>query len=86
MEIFRENHDVICLVILDAHMPSMEGMEVYHEIRTISPEKRVILCSGYTDEVMDGQEAFDRNLHFIAKPFMPKELLMKIREVLENAG
>jgi DNA-binding NtrC family response regulator len=64
----------------------MKGMNVYHEIRSISPDERVIVCSGYTADVMEGQEAFDKNLHFISKPFMPKELLMKIREVLENAG
>jgi DNA-binding response OmpR family regulator len=33
---------------------------------------------------MEGQGELDHNLHFIAKPFMPKELLMKIREVLED--
>jgi CheY-like chemotaxis protein len=82
---FRECRDKIRLVILDAIMPHMKGMDVYREIRALSPDQRVILCSGYTSDVMQGQGTDDHNLHFIAKPFMPKELLMKIREVLENA-
>lgn len=86
LEKFRECRDAIRLVILDAVMPHLKGMDVYREIRTMSPESQVILCSGYEIDVMEGQEALDRNLHFIAKPFMPKELLMKIMEVLENAG
>ncbi|MDA8427955.1 MAG: PAS domain S-box protein [Geobacteraceae bacterium] len=82
---FREHCQEISLVILDAVMPGMKGMDVYQEIRTVSPEKRVIICSGYTADIMEGREDLDQHLHFIAKPFMPKELLMKIREVLENA-
>lgn len=85
LEKFRECHSAIRLVILDAVMPHMKGMEVYREIRTMSPESRVILCSGYDADVMEGHDAFDRNLHFIPKPFMPKELLMKVMEVLDNA-
>jgi DNA-binding NtrC family response regulator len=59
-------------------------MDVYREIKKISPDERVIVCSGYTAGIMEGQGELDHNLHFIAKPFMPKELLMKIREVLED--
>jgi signal transduction histidine kinase len=83
LELFRTSQDIISLVILDANMPRMKGMDVYHEIRTISQHGRVIICSGYTADVMEGHGKLDKNLHFIAKPFMPKELLMKIREVIE---
>jgi len=82
---FRENRTVISLVILDALMPCMKGMDVYREIRSLSPEGHVMICSGFTADIMEGQGTRDRNLHFISKPFMPKELLMKIREVLGDA-
>jgi PAS domain S-box-containing protein len=84
LEKFQEHREIIRLVILDAFMPRMKGIEVYRAIKTISPEERVIICSGYAADVMEGKETLDTNLHFIAKPFMPKELLMKIREVLED--
>jgi CheY-like chemotaxis protein len=83
---FQEHHNVIRLVILDALMPRMKGMDVYREIRASSPDVQIIICSGYTADVMEGQGALDTKLSFIAKPFMPKELLMKIREVLEHAA
>jgi len=85
LEKFRENRTVISLVILDALMPCMKGMDVYREIRSLSPEGHVMICSGFTADIMEGQGTRDRNLHFISKPFMPKELLMKIREVLGDA-
>jgi PAS domain S-box-containing protein len=86
LEKYRKHQDAINLVILDAIMPGMKGMEVYHEIRALTPDERVLFCSGYNADVLEEQGTLDRNLHFIAKPFVPKELLMKIREVLKNAA
>jgi hypothetical protein len=34
--------------------------------------------------MIKGDIELDQSLHFIAKPFVPKELLMKVRKVLEN--
>jgi len=85
LELYRQNRDSIDLVILDAIMPGLKGMEVYHEIRALTPDERVLFCSGYNADVLEEQGTLDLNLHFIAKPFVPKELLMKIREVLKNA-
>lgn len=84
-ELFHKMANEIRLVILDALMPKMKGMDVYRVIRERDSDVRVIICSGYTADIMEGSECSDPHLHFIAKPFMPKELLMKIREVLEDA-
>jgi two-component system cell cycle sensor histidine kinase/response regulator CckA len=86
VEIYREQREWIQLVILDAIMPGMKGMDVYREIRALTPDARVLFYSGYNPEDIEGLGASDRNLHFISKPFMPKELLMKIREVLEDVA
>ncbi|HEX9078858.1 MAG TPA: PAS domain S-box protein [Desulfuromonadaceae bacterium] len=84
--IYREQRDGIHLVILDAVMPGMKGTDVYREIRALTPNARVLFCSGYNPDTIDGLGTLDPNLHFISKPFMPKELLMKIREVLEDVA
>jgi len=85
VERYREQCSSIRLVILDAVMPGMKGMDAYREIRKINPHARVLFCSGYDLDMIKGDDVLDRNLHFIAKPFVPKELLMKVREVLEDA-
>ena len=85
LEKYQQHKESINLVILDAIMPGMKGMEVYHKIRELTPNERVLFCSGYNADILEEQGTLDRNLHFIAKPFVPKELLMKIREVLKNA-
>ena len=84
LEIYREQHPAISLVILDAIMPGMKGLEVYHEIKIINSNAKVLFCSGYSSDIIKKEQGDDQHLHFIAKPFMPKELLMKIRGVLEN--
>ena len=86
LEQFQGHQSKIRLVILDALMPRMKGMEAYREMRKITSETNVVICSGYTPDIMEGHSEHDKNLHFIAKPFMPKELLMKIREVLGHAA
>ena len=82
---YQEQSDSIQLVILDAIMPGIKGMDVYREIHKINPRARVLLCSGYNLDMIKDDHELDQNLHFIAKPFVPKELLMKVREVLEYA-
>jgi DNA-binding NtrC family response regulator len=75
--------DSIDIVILDMIMPSMSGGDTFDELKTIDPNVRVLLCSGYS---LSGQatEILDRGCGgFIQKPFKLKELSLKIREVLE---
>jgi len=43
----------------------------------------VLFCSGYPAD-FESEHTVDSRVHFIAKPFVPKQMLMKIREVLEH--
>ncbi|MFA7402847.1 MAG: cache domain-containing protein [Pelobacteraceae bacterium] len=84
LEKFREQSGSISLVILDVIMPKMNGREVYDAIRCIDPKMRILFCSGYADDVVVSQGGVEEGMHYLSKPFTPKELLMKIREVLEK--
>jgi CheY-like chemotaxis protein len=84
LEKFRELGERISLVILDVIMPKMNGREVYDEIRRIVPNMRVLFCSGYARDVVISQGGLEEGMDYLAKPFTPKELLMKIREVLDH--
>lgn len=84
LELFRDNRDRISLVILDVIMPKLKGREVFDAIRAIDPAVRVLFCSGYPEDVVIKQGGFERGMNYLAKPYSPKELLMKIREVLDN--
>ena len=84
LEKFREQGERISLVILDVIMPKMKGREVYDAIRGIAPDMRILFCSGYARDVVASQGGLDEGMNYLSKPFTPKELLMKIREVCDH--
>jgi PAS domain S-box-containing protein len=81
---FADNKDKIQLVILDMIMPKKNGIEVYEEIKKMRPDIKTIFSSGYTADRKDKDKMFEGGLDFIMKPVSPKDLLGKIREVLDK--
>jgi PAS domain S-box-containing protein len=82
LELFKENLDHIDLIILDVIMPKLKGREVYDAVMKIDPLMKILFCSGYPKEVVRSQGGVEPGMNFLPKPFTPKELLMKIREML----
>lgn len=80
LEIFREQRETIGLVILDIHMPDMSGFEVYRNMVRLEKRTKVLLCSGYLEDmVMEQTRAF-----FIQKPFTITGFLEAVRNVLNS--
>lgn len=84
LEKFREHSARISLVVLDVIMPKMNGREVSDAIRSMVPNMRILFYSGYAKDVVVSQVGVEEGRMYLPKPFTPKELLMKIREVLDN--
>jgi len=84
LEIYENRSQDIAMVILDMIMPEMSGGKVFDEIRTLNPDVKVLLASGYS---MNGQAAaiLERGCNgFIQKPYTIKALSEKLREILEK--
>lgn len=82
-KIYRANKDHIDLIILDMIMPGMGGRESYNALKNINPDAKVLLSSGYS---LDGEamEIMESGCNgFLQKPFSPKQLSQKIREILD---
>ena len=83
LEMYRQNLSEIDLVILDMVMPDMSGGELFDEIKTISPDARVLLSSGYS---LNGQASsiIERGCDgFIQKPFTIGDLSRQLRGILK---
>ncbi len=83
VEIFKQLHPRIDLVILDMIMPDMGGSETFDQLKAIAPDIKVLLSSGYS---IDGQasQIMKRGCNgFIQKPFNLKLFSRKIREILD---
>jgi len=64
----------------------MNGEETLRALRRIRPDVTVLLSSGYAeDEVVP---AFEQHglAGFLQKPWLPKELLGKVNEILDRAS
>ena len=72
----------IHLTLTDVVMPGVTGRELAEQVAQIRPDTKVLLMSGYTDEISKAGFLY-RGLHFIEKPFTSNALALKIREVLD---
>jgi two-component system cell cycle sensor histidine kinase/response regulator CckA len=81
---FSENSGKIRLAVLDVVMPKKGGTEVYSDIKKIRPDIKALFTSGYTENVMLKKGILGPGMHFISKPVSPKDLLRKVREVLDQ--
>jgi CheY-like chemotaxis protein len=81
LEIFDAHAAEIKLVLADIAMPVMGGIRMAEEILKRRPGTRILLMTGYNDKIVD---ATALKLPLIRKPFLPPDLMRKVKEVLEN--
>jgi two-component system, cell cycle sensor histidine kinase and response regulator CckA len=84
IDVYRENIDSICIVILDMIMPDGGGDETYERLKEINPAVRVLLSSGYSIKDRVHQIMLRGCDSFIQKPFRMKSISQKIREILDK--
>ncbi len=82
IQVFNQNKDRITLLILDLIMPDLNGEAVYVHVKSLRPQTRVILSSGYSFEGQAGSVLNNGCDGFIQKPYNLRQLSQKIKEVL----
>jgi PAS domain S-box-containing protein len=82
LELYRQSHAEISLVILDLVMPKMDGGQAYVEMKKINPALKAFFCTGYTSDSVISSLLKEENLQALQKPFRPPEFLRVLREVL----
>jgi two-component system cell cycle sensor histidine kinase/response regulator CckA len=73
------------LVITDMRMPGMSGAELAAILRQKNPEIRIILASGYSEEIARKELAGSQDLNFISKPYGLDDLNKKVKAVLAKS-
>jgi CheY-like chemotaxis protein len=85
VNVFMENKDEIDLLLFDIAMPKKTGREAYDEIARVRPGVKALFTSGHVTEVVD-REVVGAGLEFISKPASPRQIIRKVREVLDKGA
>jgi CheY-like chemotaxis protein len=83
LTILAEYDGPIHLLLTDVVMPQVSGKELAKKLAPLHPEAETLFMSGYTDNAIVRHGVLDANTFFLQKPFMPKTLVTKVREVLD---
>jgi CheY-like chemotaxis protein len=84
LDILRRG-DPVDLVFTDLIMPGgLSGQDVATHARKIKPGIKVLLTSGYAEELVRGEDLQRENLKVLRKPYQQADLVTALREVLGN--
>lgn len=81
---FIEHRESIQLLMLDVIMPKRNGRDVYNKVRKIKPGIKVLFTSGHSAETIRSKGILDERLEFITKPIIPRDLLERVRTILDS--
>jgi nitrogen-specific signal transduction histidine kinase/CheY-like chemotaxis protein len=82
VRIFRERLNEIDMVLLDFIMPRMNGVEAFGELIRIKPEVKVILSSGYTEDIMRQRFPGRQPASILHKPYDMETLKAELERLL----
>ena len=82
----REGGAAVRLVVTDVVMPGMGGPAFAAQAWARNPMLPILFMSGYTDDEITHRQRLPPGACFIQKPFEPNALVLRVREMLQDAG
>ena len=82
IELFKKNNNEIKLVILDIEMPGISGEKVFHILKELQPEVKILIASGYGREYLETEVFKSKISHFIPKPFKIEQLSYQVNKLI----
>lgn len=83
IEKFQKN-SMYNLVILDLNMPGISGKEVFIKLKKIKPSIKILICSGYSDTILNDDDFIKCIDGYLNKPYMYEELAKMVRETIDK--
>jgi two-component system cell cycle sensor histidine kinase/response regulator CckA len=84
LDVINSNEGTIDLIISDVIMPGMNGHTLINLVRHELPDVKVILMSGYAEDVFRDEIDRDPSIEFLPKPFSLKMLAATVKGVMEG--
>ncbi|HEY8942920.1 MAG TPA: ATP-binding protein, partial [Polyangiaceae bacterium] len=86
IELFRAESARVRLVLTDLMMPRRSGLELVDAVLAFRQRTPIVVMSGYTSDPAGAAHLTELGLPVISKPTTPAEVLLKIRQVLDESG
>jgi len=84
IKLCRQHTTPLHLLLTDVIMPGMDGPSLAKQVQKARPDIKVLYMSGYATNFIMHEGLVDAGTNFIEKPFHPRALLSKVREVLDG--
>lgn len=81
-DLARTHNGKIHLLITDVVMPEMNGRDLADRLHSLYPDIKTLFMSGYPADVISHKGVLDEGVNFIQKPFLQKELAVKVCKTL----
>jgi CheY-like chemotaxis protein len=86
IDICRRHRQRIAMLITDVVLAQESGPQLYARVAALVPGIAVLFISGYTGETVLARGAREEGVASLQKPFTPRALAMRVREVLDDAN
>ena len=83
---FENQPNAFDLVITDQTMPGMTGLDLARRMLRVRPDLPIILCTGYSSQVSEGQARSAGIRGFALKPIIRADFTALIRKVLDRGN
>jgi len=86
VEKYKEHRDIIDLILMDLHMPVMNGYEAAEEIRKMSAKVPIVAMTA--DVILGVRDKCGQSgiYHYISKPFDPDRFIQTIKDIILESG
>lgn len=84
LKVYKQHGKDIDLIIMDLNMPGMGGSQCMQLLMEQDPMVRILVSSGYSANGQAGKVLESGAYGFIGKPYQLKELVRKVREMLDS--
>ena len=84
LAIVGAGREPVHLLVTDVVLPGMNGKHLAERLTARNTNLKCLFVSGYPNGAMGHDGVIDEHVHFLQKPYSPRALAEKVRQVLES--
>jgi two-component system cell cycle sensor histidine kinase/response regulator CckA len=83
IQVIDEYDEIIHMLLTDVVMPGMSGVDLAEIVKKKVPHIKVVLMSGYAEEIVRKKDLIRPGYDFMEKPIIPSILAPRLRKIFD---